>query len=127
MAGALVKLTNLEDDASPFEVHLTYRDGRASFTMPNSGTWLLNVPARGWANLLLDRANLIGFADIGADDVRPASRCFDRALHLEELLARAAYQNNFGPRACVGEGECATDTVARSGNDGHAAIEAEGG
>jgi len=56
MAGALVKLTNLEDDASPFEVHLTDHDGRASFAMPNSGTWLLNVPARGWANLLLDRA-----------------------------------------------------------------------
>jgi uncharacterized GH25 family protein len=43
LAGALVKLTNLKDDASPFEVHLTGRDGRASFTMPNSGTWLLNV------------------------------------------------------------------------------------
>ena len=43
LAGALVKLTNLEDDASPFEVHLTDRAGRASFTMPSSGTWLLNV------------------------------------------------------------------------------------
>jgi uncharacterized GH25 family protein len=43
LAGALVKLTNLKDDASPFEMHLTDRDGRASFTMPNSGTWLLNV------------------------------------------------------------------------------------
>lgn len=43
LAGALVKLTNLEDDASPFETHLTDHDGRASFAMPNSGTWLLNV------------------------------------------------------------------------------------
>jgi uncharacterized GH25 family protein len=43
LAGALVKLTNLKDDASPFEVHLTDQNGRASFTMPNSGTWLLNV------------------------------------------------------------------------------------
>jgi uncharacterized GH25 family protein len=43
LAGALVKLTNLKDDASPFEVHLTDHDGRASFAMPNSGAWLLNV------------------------------------------------------------------------------------
>ena len=43
LAGALVKLTNLKDDASPFEMHLTDHDGRTSFTMPNSGTWLLNV------------------------------------------------------------------------------------
>jgi len=43
LAGALVKLTNLEDDASPFEMHLTDHDGRTSFAMPNSGTWLLNV------------------------------------------------------------------------------------
>jgi uncharacterized GH25 family protein len=43
LAGALVKLTNLNNDASPFEVHLTDYDGRASFTMPNSGHWLLNV------------------------------------------------------------------------------------
>jgi uncharacterized GH25 family protein len=43
LAGALVKLTNLDDDASPFEMHLTDRDGRASFMMPSSGSWLLNV------------------------------------------------------------------------------------
>jgi uncharacterized GH25 family protein len=43
LAGALVKLTDLNNDASPFEVHLSDHDGRASFTMPNSGTWLLNV------------------------------------------------------------------------------------
>jgi uncharacterized GH25 family protein len=43
LAGALVKLTNLQDDASPFEVRLTDRWGRASFTLPTSGTWLLNV------------------------------------------------------------------------------------
>jgi len=43
LAGALVKLTNLKNDASPFEVHLTDHNGRASFTMPTSGMWLLNV------------------------------------------------------------------------------------
>lgn len=43
LAGALVKLTNLNDDASPLEVRVTDRDGRASFTMPLSGSWLLNV------------------------------------------------------------------------------------
>jgi uncharacterized GH25 family protein len=43
LAGALVKLTNLKDDATPFEVHLTEKDGRARFTMPTSGAWLLNV------------------------------------------------------------------------------------
>ncbi len=43
LAGALVKLTNLANDASPFEVRLTDRDGRASFTMPSAGAWLLNV------------------------------------------------------------------------------------
>jgi uncharacterized GH25 family protein len=43
LAGALVKLTNLENDASPFEIRLTDRDGRASFTMPSAGTWLVNV------------------------------------------------------------------------------------
>lgn len=43
LAGALVKLTRLEDDAMPFETHLTDRSGRATFTMPSSGSWLLNV------------------------------------------------------------------------------------
>jgi len=43
LPGALVKLTNLKDDASPFEMHLTDQDGRTSFTMPSSGAWLLNV------------------------------------------------------------------------------------
>ena len=43
LPGALVKLTDLDNDASPFEVHLTDRDGRAVFTMPSAGSWLLNV------------------------------------------------------------------------------------
>lgn len=43
LAGALVKLTDLKDDARPLEMHVTDQDGRASFTMPSSGTWLLNV------------------------------------------------------------------------------------
>jgi hypothetical protein len=43
LAGALVKLTRLEDDEAPLETHLTDRAGRATFAMPSSGTWLLNV------------------------------------------------------------------------------------
>jgi len=43
LAGALIKLTNLEHDAEPLETHRTDRDGRASFIMPKGGTWLLNV------------------------------------------------------------------------------------
>jgi uncharacterized GH25 family protein len=43
LAGALVKLTNLNDDANAFEVHLTDQSGRAIFTLPTSGSWLLNV------------------------------------------------------------------------------------
>ena len=43
LARALVKLTNLEHDAAPVEMQLTDRAGRASFTMPNDGSWLLNV------------------------------------------------------------------------------------
>jgi hypothetical protein len=38
-----VKLTHLEHDAAPFEMHLTDHAGRAAFTMPKNGTWLLNV------------------------------------------------------------------------------------
>jgi len=43
LAGALVKLTNLEHDAEPVETHLTDKDGRTSFAMPGSGEWLVNV------------------------------------------------------------------------------------
>jgi uncharacterized GH25 family protein len=43
LAGARVELTNLEHDAEPFETHLTGSDGRASFAIPQSGKWLLNV------------------------------------------------------------------------------------
>jgi uncharacterized GH25 family protein len=43
LAGALVKLTNLEHDAEPLEVHVTNSSGRARFAMPREGTWLLNV------------------------------------------------------------------------------------
>jgi uncharacterized GH25 family protein len=43
LPGALVKLTNLEHDAAPFAVRLTDAAGRASFSMPSSGSWLLNV------------------------------------------------------------------------------------
>lgn len=43
LTGALVKLTHLEDDAAPLEMHLTDQAGRASFSMPKAGSWLLNV------------------------------------------------------------------------------------
>jgi uncharacterized GH25 family protein len=43
LAGALVKLTNLQHDAEPVESHLTDPSGRTSFAMPESGTWLVNV------------------------------------------------------------------------------------
>ena len=43
LEGALVKLTHLENDASPLEAHLTDRMGRATFAMPAEGSWLLNV------------------------------------------------------------------------------------
>jgi uncharacterized GH25 family protein len=43
LAGALVKLTRLEDDAQPFETHRTDSTGRAVFAMPSTGSWLLNV------------------------------------------------------------------------------------
>jgi uncharacterized GH25 family protein len=43
LAGALVKFTNLEHDAVPLEIHRTDLAGRATFLMPNEGSWLLNV------------------------------------------------------------------------------------
>jgi uncharacterized GH25 family protein len=43
LAGALVKLTNLEHDAEPVETHLTDKYGRTSFAMPDGGKWLLTV------------------------------------------------------------------------------------
>ncbi len=43
LARALVKLTQLEHDAVPFETHWTDAAGRAVFNMPGEGTWLLNV------------------------------------------------------------------------------------
>ena len=43
LSGALVKLTHLEHDDAPTEVHRTDSAGRTSFSMPQSGTWRLNV------------------------------------------------------------------------------------
>jgi uncharacterized GH25 family protein len=51
LAGALVKLTNLEHDAAPLEMQLTNDAGQASFTMPRNGAWLLNVV---WTKPLLN-------------------------------------------------------------------------
>jgi uncharacterized GH25 family protein len=43
LAGALVSFTDLDHDAEPFETRLTDAEGRARFTMPKHGRWLLNV------------------------------------------------------------------------------------
>jgi len=43
LQGALVKLTQLEHDAEPFETHVSDTSGRAVFKIPRQGTWLLNV------------------------------------------------------------------------------------
>ena len=43
LAGALVKLTNLAFDARPLETRLTDAAGRASFEVPRTGAWLVNV------------------------------------------------------------------------------------
>ncbi|MGR4864933.1 DUF4198 domain-containing protein [Caulobacter sp. LARHSG274] len=43
LAGALVKLTDLAHDAEPVERHRTDAAGRARFSMPSRGAWLLNV------------------------------------------------------------------------------------
>lgn len=51
LPGALVKLTNLDADAKPVETHRTNAAGRAAFSVPKKGKWLLNVvwtkPVRG--------------------------------------------------------------------------------
>ncbi len=43
LAGALVKLTNLEFDVRPVSTHLTDASGRAQFEIPRTGDWLINV------------------------------------------------------------------------------------
>lgn len=43
LAGALVKLTDLEQDETPLAMHRTDRTGRATFAIPRAGPWLLNV------------------------------------------------------------------------------------
>lgn len=43
LAGALVKLTQLEHDEAPVEERRTDRSGRARFSLTPHGTWLLNV------------------------------------------------------------------------------------
>ena len=43
LAGALVKLTNLEFDVRPVAMHLTDAAGRTAFDVPRTGDWLINV------------------------------------------------------------------------------------
>lgn len=53
LAGALVKLTNLANDAKPVATSRTGRDGRASFRISQPGNWQMNVI---WAETLGDKA-----------------------------------------------------------------------
>lgn len=43
LAGATVKLTDLKSDAKPLAVRKTDKSGRATFRIPENGSWLLNV------------------------------------------------------------------------------------
>lgn len=43
LAGALVKLTDLDADEKPVDTRRTDASGRAAFTIPRRGSWLLNV------------------------------------------------------------------------------------
>ncbi len=43
LAGAVVKLNNLDFDARPIETHLTDASGRTTFNPPRRGKWQLNV------------------------------------------------------------------------------------
>jgi uncharacterized GH25 family protein len=51
LAGALVKLTDLADDAEPLEQHRTDSEGRAGFAMPSGGAWMMDVV---WTKPLID-------------------------------------------------------------------------
>lgn len=43
LSGALVKLTDLDNDAAPVATQRTDNDGRTAFAIPRAGNWLLNV------------------------------------------------------------------------------------
>lgn len=43
LPGALVKLTDLDDDTAPIAMRRTDADGRTAFAISRSGNWLLNV------------------------------------------------------------------------------------
>ena len=43
LPGALVKLTNLDQDSKPAALQRSDRAGRASFSVPPQGKWQLNV------------------------------------------------------------------------------------
>ena len=69
LAGATVKLTDLDHDENPVEIHVTDGTGRAVFALPVQGRWLLNViwtralPADGEADYETDFSSLsFGFS-----------------------------------------------------------------
>ncbi|UGQ46882.1 DUF4198 domain-containing protein [Massilia endophytica] len=49
LAGATIRLTNLDDDAKAAEVRLSDASGRAAFTPPGRGRWMLHVA---WTRVL---------------------------------------------------------------------------
>lgn len=53
LAGALVKLTYLANDAKPVATRRTGRDGRTSFKLTQAGNWQMNVI---WAEVLRDKS-----------------------------------------------------------------------
>ncbi len=55
LPGALVKLTDLANDAEPVETHITDRSARAVFRLPRSGAWTLSVV---WTKPVADDAEV---------------------------------------------------------------------
>ena len=54
LAGATVKLSNLESDEKPVAVRKTDKNGKAVFRIPENGTWLMNVV---WTKPISGRPN----------------------------------------------------------------------
>ena len=72
LSGALVKLTNLDNDAKPTAIARTDAQGRAVFKVPSKGAWMFNVVwterlrAGGWADFDTTFSSLaFGYAGTG--------------------------------------------------------------
>jgi uncharacterized GH25 family protein len=113
LASALVKLTDLARDATPMETHRTDAAGRAVFSVPRSGSWLLNVvwtkPLRGEA---VDFETVFSSISFGFPPAQPRAPAGRLGLAPER-----------GGRAAIGLAEGGAEmTVA-----GEAEVEAQGG